>query len=372
MSASEDRTNELIVTPRRAARADAGRRRRRWIVRSLVGLLAVLALGIAGLVPLFRPASDQRRPVGVRVPTGASVAQIGQALEQKGVIRSAFAFTWYVRWRNVRDKLKAGRYALSGDMTLAEIVSELERGSLDDRLRITIPEGYTLRQIADALDAKGLTDGKALLQLATDPQSIAQQNADFPLPKNSLEGYFFPDTYAFRPHTPPALVLDTFLTNFSRRFVRPYQGDIAARGLSLHQIVTIASLIEREAKVPDDRPRIAGVLDNRLQRGMRLQVDATVLYALGHHKDRVYDKDLKVASPYNTYLHKGLPPGPIANPGLESLKAALHPEQNDFLYYVARPDGSHIFTRSHAEHLAAVRQARQERLRDSNAEAPGG
>ncbi len=373
MSASEERPNELIQTPRRMARAAAQRRRRRFLVRSLIGLAALIALIAAGLVPLFRPVSSVRRPVKVLVPDGASVARIGETLEQCGVIRSAFAFFWYVRWRDVQDKLKSGRYELSGDMTLAEIVAELERGSLDDRLRVTIPEGFTLQQIADTLDAKGLTDGKALVEIATDPKRIALLNADFPLPKNSLEGYLFPDTYAFRPHTAPELVLDTFLMNFSRRVVRPYQRDIAASGRSLHQIVTIASLIEREAKVPEDRPRIAGVLDNRLQRGMRLQVDATVLYALGHHKDQVLNSDLKVASPYNTYRHKGLPPGPIANPGLEAIKAALFPEKNDFLYYVARPDGSHIFTRSLAEHLAAIHQAKLERQRGNNAEAqPGG
>ena len=148
--------------------------------------------------------------------------------------------------------------------------------------------------------------------------------------------------------------------NFSRRFSRPYQHQIAARGSSLHKIVTIASLIEREAKTQEDRPRIAGVLENRLKKGMKLEIDATVLYALGHHKHRVFFKDLLVDSPYNTYRHAGLPPGPIASPGARSLEAALAPEKNDYYYYVARPNGSHYFTRTGKEHEAAVRQARSE------------
>jgi UPF0755 protein len=168
-------------------------------------------------------------------------------------------------------------------------------------------------------------------------------------------------------------VIDTMLSNFSTRFARPYRVEVGRSGRDLHAIVTIASLIEREAKVPQDRARIAGVLDNRLRRGMRLEVDATLDYAYGYHKTRVLYKDLEVASPYNTYRHKGLPPGPIANPGLAALQAALHPERNAFLYYVARPDGAHIFSRTPDEHAAAKRQARLERRRLSEMEIePGG
>ena len=148
--------------------------------------------------------------------------------------------------------------------------------------------------------------------------------------------------------------------NFSRRFARPKEQEISAGGHSLHEIVTLASLIEREARIPTDRPRIAGVLENRLKKGMKLEIDATVLYALGYHKDRVYYKDLEVDSPYNTYRNVGLPPGPIASPGLASLDAALHPEANDYLYYVAQPNGAHLFARTGAEHAANVRKARAE------------
>jgi UPF0755 protein len=360
---------------RNAKQTRAATRRKR-IARGIAGLSIVILIVAVGVAPLFRPVSSERHPVKIRVPNGAGVGRIGAILESEGVIRSATAFDWYVRWRGVGAKLKAGRYTLSGDMTLRQITRELVLGPLradDGLIRVTIPEGYTLRQIADTLDEKGVTDGKAFLQLATDPDAIADAPADFPLPKQTLEGYLFPDTYAFPPHTPPARVIDAMLLNFYGRFARPYQQEIAASGRSLQRLATEASLVEREAKAPQDRARIAGVIDNRLQRGMKLQVDATVLYALGHHKDQVLTRDLEVDSPYNTYRHGGLPPGPIANPGLASLLAALRPEKHDFLYYVARPDGTHIFTRTRAEHETARRQARLERQRETHVEEqPGG
>lgn len=353
----------------------AGKRKKTGGIWVLLGLLAALGAFAVWVRSLFQPAAQTHVPVSVVVPSGVGVSRIGETLEKKGVIRSAFAFTWYVRWHQEGSRFKAGRYALSGDMTLAQIVRALDLGPnsvYGDRIRVTIPEGYTLKQIAATLQEKGVTDGRKFLRIATDPESIALIHADFPLPKSSLEGYLFPATYYFRPHSPPEHVADAMVTNFFEQFARPYQRDIAARGRGLQAVVTEASMIEREAKTPEDRPRIAGVLDNRLKRGMRLDVDATVLYALGHHKDRVMLRDLNVDSPYNTYRHTGLPPGPIANPGLPSLLAALHPEPNDYLYYVARPNGAHIFTRTIAEHEAAKRQARLERQQHGPEIDPGG
>lgn len=336
------------------------------------GLFLLLAIGASGVWWLFQPVSNVRRPVPVTINEGAGVGSIGESLYRAGVIRSPFAFSWTARRQGA--KLKAGRYTLSGHESLAQIVQRLEAGPEqppDDRLRVTIPEGFTLRQIADRLDEKGVTEGKAFLALATDREAIGQLRADFPLPKETLEGYLFPDTYYFRGKSSPEQVIETMMTNFTRRFVRPYQQELEASGRSLHDLVTEASLIEREARIPEDRARIAGVLDNRLKKGMRLQIDATVLYALGQHKARVLYKDLEIDSPYNTYRHKGLPPGPIANPGLASLEAALRPEENAYLYYVARANGAHIFTKTLAEHEAAIRRVRAERSREErNTESP--
>jgi UPF0755 protein len=354
-------------------RAEARRQRKQRPRKIALVLLVVLAAMAAYARTLFQPAAEAHRPEKVEVPEGSGVARIGDILEREGIIRSALAFHFYVRWHGAGRRLKPGHYTLSGDMSLAQILLQLKAGpgkSGDDRIRVTVPEGYTLKQIASTLREKDVTDDKAFLKLAADPGAFSAFDLGFTLPKESLEGYLFPDTYEFLPHTPAAQVVEEMLMNFGRRFARPKQQEIVASGRGLNDVVTLASLIEREAKVPEDRPRIAGVLDNRLKHDMRLEVDATVLYALGHHKGHVLYKDLRVDSPYNTYRNKGLPPGPIANPGLPSLEAALHPEKNDYLYYLAQPGGAHLFSRTRAEHEAAIRKVRSERKTGANAEGP--
>jgi UPF0755 protein len=342
----------------------AGERRKLRRIRLLVAAAAALMIVGAAARSAFQPVAEGRPRVTVQLQRGKSVAGIAEALAQSGVIRSALAFQFYVRWHGAGSSLRAGRYTLSGSMSLARIVRILEQGPGHDgadRLRVTVPEGFTLAQIADALEAKGVCEAEAFRQFAAKPGGWAAWETGFTLPPNTLEGYLYPDTYNFLPHTAPEEIAREMVLNFSRRFARPKEQDIAATGHSLHEIVTLASLIEREARVAEDRPRIAGVLENRLKKGMKLEIDATVLYALGHHKDRVYYKDLEVDSPYNTYRNVGLPPGPIANPGMASLEAALHPEANDYLYYVAQQNGAHRFSRTLAEHNAAVRRVRAER-----------
>ncbi len=355
-------TNKSGTNSLRAATA----LRRKRLLASLAVLGALGGGGALGVVWLLTPVAHEHKTTRVVIPSGSSAARVGEILRQGGLIHSAPFFSLYLRAKGEGDRFKAGRYALSPDMTLAQIIRALQSGplsSLEDKIRVTIPEGYTLRQIADALNEKGVTDGAAFVKAATDPNAIAALHADFALPADTLEGYLFPDTYYFPAHTPPARIIEAMLLNFYTRFARPYQSEIADSGRDLHRITTEASLVEREARVPEDRARIASVLENRLRRGMRLEVDATVLYALGHHKEQVLYRDLNVRSPYNTYRRKGLPPGPNANPGLAAHRAAQRPERSDYLYYVARPDGAHIFTRTLAEHEQARRQARMERRR---------
>ncbi len=310
----------------------------------------------------FEPVAADAKPTGIVIPTGATPDRIGTILEQNGVIRNATAFRLYARFKGGTERIRAGHYSLAGSMSLARILQRLKAGPQEEEgIKVTIPEGFTLKQIAETLEAKGITDADDFLHLATNKAAITGLTADFKLPESTLEGYLFPDTYHFKPKTPPLKVMEEMLANFESRFARPYQQAIAGSGRSLHDIVTVASLIEREARVPQDRAQIAGVIENRLQQGMRLQIDATVLYALGKHKDQVLYKDLEVESPYNTYRHKGLPPNPIACPGMASLDAALHPTESTALYYVARADGSHVFTRTLAEHEAAKKRIRAAR-----------
>lgn len=347
----------------REARAAGNRKLAAGTVAVLGGALLFALVGWY----LLQPRSARHRAIKVSVPTGGA----GAALERAGIVRSGPAFDLYTRWHAEDGKLRPGRYSLSPSMTPAQIIRQLKLGpghSPDDIVHVPVPEGFTLRQIAARLEKLGVTEGSEFMQLAMNADSIPAWNYGFPRPKGPLEGYLYPDTYEFLPNTSAEKVLDTMVLNFSRRFFRPYQQQIAARGIPLHEIVTIASLIEREAKTTEDRPRIAGVLENRLKKGMKLEIDATVLYALGHHKQRVYFKDLLVDSPYNTYRHAGLPPGPIASPGAQSLRAALEPEKNDFLFYVARPNGSHYFTHTRQEHEAAIKMARSERAASTSVE----
>ena len=351
------------MTGRNSLRAQT-RRQQQQMRRTRVLLAALLALAAAvwgGWMWMISPPSISHAPVTVAIPRGANRLAIGNLLSEQGVIRSPYAFVF--KTRTTGAEIKAGKYRLAPDMSLNQVVEALRHGptATAEGIAVTIPEGYTLAQIADVMQTKSIANGADMLRLATDRTALAELHEDYELPSQTLEGYLFPDTYVIKPHSTSRAVLEEMLRNFGKRFADSHAQEITASGHSLHEIVTIASLIEREAQVPQDRARIAGVIENRLRRKMRLQIDAAVLYALGHHKNRVLYKDLMVRSPYNTYRHAGLPPGPIANPGLPCLLAALHPEANDFLYYVARPDGSHLFSRTPKEHEAAKRQARQER-----------
>lgn len=330
-------------------------------------MAAALAL-LAGWYWLqLGPADTAGRATVFVVRRGERCTSVGRRLAAAGLVRNATAFTLYAVLGGHSSRFKAGRYRLSPAMDVRTIVRALKRGGAPDVGVVTIPEGLTVRQIAERLVRHGvLVDPAAFVQLASHPAGIS---ASFRIPSTGLEGYLFPETYSFRDREPPAAIAQKMVDTFDARFARPYASEIARSGHTLHEIVTIASLIEREAEIDGDRARIAGVIENRLRRKMRLQIDATVLYALGQHKSRVLYRDLQVSSPYNTYRRAGLPPGPIASPGLPSLLAALRPDRRNDLYYVAGPGGAHIFTPTEAEHNRAV--ARVRALRRPPAEVSG-
>jgi UPF0755 protein len=319
-------------------------------------LCAALAL-LGGWTALeLQPVGADRRRVVFVVRRGDRVATVASRLADAGLVRSATAFFLYASLGGHGSRLRAGRYRLSPSMSVREVVAALRRGGSPESGVVTIPEGFTVRQIAETLYRHGvLADPEAFVRLARRPVGI---RTSFRMPPTGLEGYLFPETYAMGERTPAAAALQRMVDAFEARFARPYADEIARSGHTLHELVTIASLVEREAEVESDRARIAGVIENRLRRGMRLQIDATVLYALGRHKSRVLYRDLQVASPYNTYRRAGLPPGPIASPGLASLLAALRPARHHDLYYVAGPGGAHIFTATEAEHNRAVARVR--------------
>ncbi len=327
-----------------------------WLAAAVITLLIVVAGGWLWL---------QFQPVGggtlrlVRITPGMSARQVGQKLHRMGLVRRAWTFEWVVRWRGWGGQLKPGDYELRPSMSPLQIARIIAEGRVATGW-VTIPEGYTIRQIAELLHQRGVADRDEFLRLATMQGDTFR--ASFALPKN-LEGYLFPNTYRLPRGTGARPAIQSMVSLLEREVYERLRTEIEQSGFTFHQILTIASMIEREAKVPEDRALISAVIRNRLKRGMRLEIDATVLYALGRHKSRVLYRDLEVDSDYNTYRRSGLPPGPIANPGVACVEAALRPANVDYLYYVARPDGSHIFTRTLQEHHRAVARARAERTR---------
>ncbi|MDI6772863.1 MAG: endolytic transglycosylase MltG [bacterium] len=322
--------------------------RRIWLRRAVllagIAVAGAVFLGAGAAVLLWweiRPLGGPDRPRTVVVPPGETTWQIGRRLAEARVVRSARAVVVAARMQRADGRLRSGEYALSPAQSAWQIVGILARGEAILH-RLTIPEGYTVAQIADALAEAGLADHGRFLDLAL-----------------RSEGYLFPDTYLL----PRGLGEAALIARFRARFDTVIGADLRevarARGLTLHQLITVASMIEREARVPGERAVIAGVIYNRLRLGMRLEIDATVLYALGRHKAELSFADLTVDSPYNTYRNPGLPPGPIANPGLAAVAAAAAPEETPFLYYVLRPDGSHHFSRTLREHQDAVRRYRR-------------
>jgi UPF0755 protein len=234
-------------------------------------------------------------------------------------------------------------------MSVPAIVHELRRG-IPPSLKITIPEGLNNKEVAELFSQKGLVNLASFTDALKDHSAIYELLDDYHI-KTGMEGYLFPDTYNFELN---ASIEKEIIHKMILRFKDVYEQNFPEIPVNKRkEIVIIASLVEKEAKKPEERPIIAGVFYNRLRRGYALQSCATVQYSLGKRKERLYYKDLQVESPYNTYLHQGLPPGPIANPGLASLKAAVNPAQVSYLYFVAKPDGSHVFSTTFEQHLKA-------------------
>ena len=338
-------------TPRRVTRSAA------WALALFfvaVALLAALGMVTQALSPVT---ADKNAPdVLITVPRGANARQIGGLLAGRHLVRSAAGFALAAHLEGVSGKMRAGRYELSPAMPPRQIADLIALGRTASDV-VTIPEGYTIAQVARRLAEHGMADEGQFLTLAR-TQGRTFHVAGWTPPDDSLEGYLFPDTYRLPRGTTPRQIIEQMLGDFQSRVLQTHQADFARYPGGLPAAITLASLVEREAEVDADRPLIASALDNRLKQGMRLQCDATVQYALPEHKSRLYYSDLRVESPYNTYLHAGLPPTPIASPGLPSIEAALHPARTDYLYYVARPDGSHIFSATLAAHDRAVAAVR--------------
>ena len=291
-----------------------------------------------------RGAGDPPQPL--LVAQGAGVLDIGRQLQQLGLVRHPEVFRFYVLSRGETGRLRAGEYALEGSMSLEQIVDKLVRGDVVRHV-VTFPEGTNLEDMARLAAVKGIPV-EAFLAAARNPELIKDLDPD----ARDLEGYLFPDTYDIPRGAEPAAQLVARMVRRFRTVMAPELARLPS-GRTLRQVVTLASIVETETARPEERPRVAAVFLNRLQRRMPLQTDPTVIYALrkaGTWDGNIRKGDLDVDSPYNTYRFPGLPPGPIASPGRASLQAALHPVDSRELYFVSRNDGSHQFSESLAEH----------------------
>lgn len=321
-------------------------------IRLLIALGLLAALVPAGRWALFLHRAVLREPgITVVVPAGAPFGSVAAQLEQSGIVSSAAGFKTLARLRGVTAKIQAGEYLFLKPTAPGQVLDRLVAGDII-RLHLTVPEGFSLREIADSLATAEFADAAAFLSLAADPKFIRSLGID----ADSLEGYLFPETYAFGSRTASRELLRAMVAEFKKRTPADLLQQAKKHGLNRHQLVTLASIIQKEAGSNQEMPLISAVFHNRLKKGMPLQADPTVIYGIEEFDGNLTRRHLLEPTPYNTYRMAGLPPGPITNPGSDALQAAADPAPVDYLYFVARGDGSHQFSGTLAEHNAAVRR----------------
>ena len=310
--------------------------------------LALAGIGAGAYLALQAP-SQAATEVIVEIPRGATLSKVAALLEAAGVIRDADVFALLARFQGRAGELRAGEYALATNLAAREVLDRLAAGAVMTH-RVVVPEGFRMEEIAARIEAAGLGSAADFLSVARDPASAAALGVE----GASLEGYLFPETYELARGIPAGDVVRVMVDHFLSVW-RPLEPAAQAQGLSMHEVVVLASLIEKETGAPEERPLIAAVFLNRLERGMRLETDPAVIYGIAGFDGNLRRIHLEDATnPYNTYQHAGLPPGPIANPGAAALRAVVEPAEADYLYFVARKDGTHQFSRSYGDHVRAV------------------
>ena len=340
----------------------------RWLAVRLIGaaviavLLGVVAAGFFGLLAyqhVTQPGVAGEN-VRVNVPEGATGREVGQILAANGLVEHELLFRLALRLDKTPQSIKHGRYTLPKGLSALELLEMLQKGApnifdpleMPDELKVTVPEGLTIAQAAQLFD-----NPQEFIKTASDPQLLARIGVETP----SLEGFLLPNTYYFDKKPSEREVVERMVGQFKKEFDALLAQSPLPEGYTPLQVVTVASLVEEEARAAEERPDVAAVIYNRLERGMPLQLDSTIQYALNKYGQRLLYSDREVDSPYNTYKNKGLPPGPISNPGVASLRAAFLPSQADYIYFVSNADGrTHTFSSSNAEHVRAVQRFRRE------------
>lgn len=333
-----------------------------------VGLAAILLIiSITTTIIIYyngslKPLKKNGEEQLVEISSGSSLSKIGKILEDSDIIRDSFTFQVYVKMEGVGNQLKAGNYLLSSSYSVDKVVKMITEGKVvNESTLITFPEGWTLNQMAQELEKQQLIPTQEeFMEEAKDIEKYQKSFSFLSTIKNiterSLEGYLFPDTYYFDKEEDSEDIIRKMLKRFGEVYTQEYIDQGLSINMTIDDIVILSSVVEQESKYDIDRPGVAGVFYNRLEKGMALQSDVTVLYAMGIKKEQVLYKDLEIDSKYNTYRYKGLPIGPIGSFGVPSLKATLYPEDNNYYYFIAKPDGYCIFNETFEEHTVDVNE----------------
>ncbi|WP_299145769.1 endolytic transglycosylase MltG [uncultured Dialister sp.] len=322
--------------------------RREWSV--LFGIIAFLILLTAGVYFYAFDRVGLHGTALVDVPRNSTGRDIADTLEKKGIIRSSTLFRLYSRILGSGKSLQSGTYKMKQGLTVKEAMMELRSGKTESVL-VTVPEGYTVHQIASLLQEAGVKGAGDFEAEAASYGPLKYQYGPLPVTVKA-EGFLFPDTYNIPKEYTARQICDMMYKRTDAMLTPDIRQRAKAKHMTLHALVTLASMVEREARFKEDQVPIASVMLKRLEIGMPLQIDATIQYALGSPKEELTIADTKIDSPYNTYTHKGLPPGPIGSPGLDAIEAVLEAKPGEYLYYVAQADGHHVFTKSYEEHQA--------------------
>lgn len=333
------------------------------MIRALLKLLVlgiVLGLGGAGVILLKVQSFLQQAPSTqhderiVEIPSGANARKVAELLQSEGVITQSRAFYYLVRWRGVAANLRAGEFRFFTDQLPEEVLETLLHGE-EVTYRITIPEGYRIQEIKGVVEGVGFLNGATFESLTRDPETCRKLGVEAP----TLEGFLFPDTYLITRRVSEEKLIEGMVRRFQQVWTPEFEARARELGMTRLQVVTLASIVEKETGVPEERPLIGSVFHNRLKLGMKLESDPTIIYGLPNYDGDIRSRDIRYPHPWNTYVIPGLPPSPIASPGEHALRAALWPASSKYLFFVSRNNRTHDFSETYAQHAALVEQLRR-------------
>ena len=369
----EEKKKQISKKPRRSAAAKAGRKTKKNIDKSkpvvhvlprpvvraikytlIIFFASFLIFSCILINYSMSPINDKNTTVTVDIPTGSSFLKVARILEEGGLIKNRFLFNLLAIFKGATRLIRAGEYEFNTSLTPSIVIRKLMRGEIKNYL-VTIPEDFNVNEIAHRLDYFRLIDKEAFFELARDKTYLSAMG----IKADSIEGYLFPDTYLFNRSMSTRQITSIMVSQFWKKVTPEMVKKTAEMGFTVHELVTFASLVGKESGYRDEKDLIAAAFHNRLKRNMRLQSDPTAVYDLEDFDGRILRKHLRRDSSYNTYVIRGLPPGPIANPGLASIKAVLNPAPVDYLYFVSKNDGTHAFSSTLREHNEAVREYRR-------------